>query len=219
LRSIFEEYLNGNKEFVFEKIDGQTPSGDTVRKTIVVLKAPLSESQIEEAKNFEDSESRKEGYPIRLSFIDSAALSRIPMMFRVSVSPSPRDSGSLDKILFQDRILQAVQVSQISGRKINGDKVVEDFESTWKSKGLFEKPTMAPPMEDSMGVSEAGGVSLKAQSLLSAMQGAGEQMNSMDQLKPKTFPGGPTRTTRFGSAQLGSMRNANKDMNSKGVKS
>lgn len=220
LRSIFEEYLNGNKEMVFERIDGQTPSGDTVRKTIVVLKAPLNDMQLKEARSFEDSQSQKDGYPMRLSFIDAATLSRIPLVFRVSVSPSPRDSGSLDKILFQDRLLQAVQVSQISGRKINGDKVVDDFESTWKSKGLFEKPTAPPPMDASVNGGVGGGspVADQASQLLAKMQGTGEQMNAATQLQPKTFPGGPTRTTRFGAAQSGSMRNANKDLFAKGIK-
>lgn len=231
LNSIFEEYLTGDKTTVFERIDGVTSGGETVRKTIVVLQKGLTNKQIQDIKAYEDSETQKLGYPFRMSFINNAILSEIPLVFRVSVAPAPQDSGSLDKILFQDKIMQAAQIAQLAGRQINGDKVVSDYENTWKAKGFFQKPNQG-------AAGQNGGVQGQAQGLLATLQGKGPSpttppgpsqmgvqpiappnpMGGMRLPGPKNFPGGATSTTRFGAATLGSLQNANKQIFAKGIK-
>lgn len=158
LDSIFEEYMepiskeieehNGKKEVrnryrSFEVNDPKNKLGQIAKRFIVLGDKLLTDAEIEDVLDYEDYISAKSGKKIRYSFMNVPAIKAIPILFHVEVTPEQRDSGSLDKILFQDKMAQAIQIMQVTGRHPSADRIVSDFESTWRSKGWFE-PAQQP---------------------------------------------------------------------------
>lgn len=126
----------------FEINDGTGRSGETVKKYVSFINSTLTDEDLEGVKSEEDRMSREEGKDVRMSFVNVDALKSVPILFRVAVTPEQRDSGSLDKVLFQDRLVQAGQIMQITGKRPNGDKIAEDYERTWKARGWFNDDAM-----------------------------------------------------------------------------
>jgi hypothetical protein len=41
--------------------------------------------------------------------------------------------------MYQDRLNQMITISQITGMKINADKLIDDFERIWKIRDAFSE--------------------------------------------------------------------------------
>lgn len=153
LNSIFEEYLepiskeieeHGGKKEVknlyrsFEVKDSRNHIGQLAQKFIILGDKKLTDAELADVMEYEDYMSKKNGKPVRYSFLNVPAIKSIPILFNVVVTPEQRDSGSLDKVLFQDKLSQSANIMQLTGKRISPERVITDFESTWKSKGWFE---------------------------------------------------------------------------------
>ena len=128
----------------FETKNGKNRFGDTIHKFVVLADRELEEKEVRGLKEKEEEMTKRYGHDVRYSYLNVARLKLIPLTFNVVVSPEPRNSGAFDKILFQDQLTQASQIAQMTGKQLNADKVVQDFERTWKSRGLFSTVAGAP---------------------------------------------------------------------------
>jgi len=94
----------------------------------------------EEQMLFDEEEKRaKRGQQVRFRTINVEKLKKLRLNWYVIVSPEEKEGTALDKVMFQDKFQQAVQISQVTGDKVNGDKVKNDFETTWKARDWFQR--------------------------------------------------------------------------------
>jgi hypothetical protein len=159
-RTIDRKKINEYQQFEIE--DGRTPDGEPVKKYITFIERNLSNEELRNLREYEREEEKRTGKKVSYSFLNVKAMENFILDFKIEVTPESRDSSALDQVLFQDRLNQAMQIMQITGRKVSGDKLVEDFESAWKIKGMFEdESSIVPP-----GVMEGGSVEDKAKGMM-----------------------------------------------------
>jgi len=115
-------------------------NGKKGKKVVQFTDRPL---QREEKENIYAYEQREEklGRPIRIRAINVKELKAIPLFWNVIVTPQPRDGSQLEKVLFKDKLTQALGIQQASqGQKqVNWDKMADDLEATWNASDLFKK--------------------------------------------------------------------------------
>lgn len=130
--------------------DAELGNGETGTKIIQFGESTPGPDELEAQLDAEE-EMSKEGRNLRFRSINVAQLKNIPLTWYVAVSSQERNSGALDKVLFQDQIAQAGNIAQLTGATLNKNKLFDSFERTWKAKGLFERETPAPPAGDNPG--------------------------------------------------------------------
>jgi hypothetical protein len=172
---------------IFEKfttLNGQFENGKVGKKIIQFTDKELTREDKEEIYRYEQSEEEA-GRPIRLRFINTKLLSSIPTFWYVTAEPREREGTALSKVLFNDKMDQAVKVQQVSGRPINGDKLVDEYEFTWQVKDMFKKsaPANQPANEESADI---------GQRMLEQI-GAFEQSAMGDQMKEGAMAGQTNR--------------------------
>lgn len=161
LKSTVEGKEVKNEYRTFEITDAKSATGKTIQKYIILADKLLSKAEIENVIDYEDKLSAAASKEIRYSFIDAKKIKTVPLLFHVEVAPEQRDSGALDKVMFQDRLAQSAQIAQLTGRRLSPERIIADFESTWQSKGWFEAAQKTPE-----ATPEQTGVEGQAQELL-----------------------------------------------------
>lgn len=120
----------------------------------------LGPQEIGEMYDYE-KEQEKLGKHVRVKSVNINMLRSVPIIWETRAVAKQRDSSSLDRVMFSDRLNQAIPVGQIAQRTINGQKLVEDFERTWGVKEWFNKietqPMQQPGMQPGMEQSVQGG--------------------------------------------------------------
>ncbi len=124
--------------------DADIGSGETGTKVIKLAAGSPTRQELEMQLAAEDKASES-GKTIRFHTIDVKKLKDIPLTWYVVVSSQERNSGSLDKVLFQDQLAQAGNIAQLTGAQLNKNKLFDSFERTWKAKGLFERESGGAP--------------------------------------------------------------------------
>lgn len=124
--------------------------GETGKKLIQFANASPEDALMQGVLDNEESLSQS-GQNVRYHVIDVEKLKNAPLTWYVMVTSQERDSGALDKVLFQDQIAQAGTIMQLTGATLNKNKLFDHFERTWKAKGLFEReaPTSQTPVPGS----------------------------------------------------------------------
>jgi len=131
------------------------------------------------------------GRPTRIRFINAKMLSEIPSFWYVTVAPRERDGSALSKVMFADKLKQAVDIMTVTKRPLNDDKVIDEYEFTWQIKDMFKKT--APANQAASPEAQEQGDNLMAQidALDSQMQ-EGEMGGQMNK---------PSLNTMVGNAQ------------------
>jgi len=111
--------------------------GKMGKKVIEFTNQEITEQDENTIKDFEEEEEKK-GKPVRLHFINIQKLEEIEKTWFVTVVEKEQEGSSLEKIMFQDKLQQSVAIQQISGRRIAGDRVVDNFERLWQAPDWFE---------------------------------------------------------------------------------
>jgi hypothetical protein len=184
--TIFDEYLKpvGRRVNPLSKEAEEIYRGFTVSdvmlenerkgtKRLQFMNRDLTDEELGGIYEYE-KEQESIGNHIRLKGINVNKLKDLNLYFYISVTPMQKEGSALDKVMFQDRIAQGTQVSQISGRPMNGDKIIDDFERTWRAKDWFQKaaPSSLPIGNDSGAVGmEAEGM-MKELDAMSSKQGS-----------------------------------------------
>lgn len=133
--------ITGGVQEIYNKwtVDGaDVGEGKMGKKSIQMTNRMLSEDEMSSVYQMEN-EMSKGGKPHRFSFINLSLLNTVSTLWRVLINEKERDGSPLEKIMFADKLNQAAGITNLTGRKLNPDAVVEEFESTWKAKNMFIK--------------------------------------------------------------------------------
>ncbi len=125
-------------------IDNATlPSGKRGKKIVQFMDRDLTEE--EKSQIFaEEQEQEENGKIVRFRAINIKKLASIAVFWHIVVTQQEREGSALSKVLFKDQLAQAVAVSQITGKKINPDKLTEEFEFRWQVKDMFQEQAPQP---------------------------------------------------------------------------
>lgn len=166
---IFKRNINNKIFNIYKKYslsDAQLPDGETG-----VYNTQFTDREFDEEDErqiyLKEKETREKGKPEKFTFIDVNKLRDIPRVFYAIANSEQEKNGELDKALFSEQLNQAAGISKLTGRKINGDKVIENFERTWGVEDMFmeEGQEMMNPegnpqlaqMDEMIANMEAGG--------------------------------------------------------------
>lgn len=125
--------------------DTDLGGGQAGTKIIQLANGGPSPAELTQQLDTEESMAAQ-GKNVRFHTIDVEKLKDVPLTWYVSVSSQERNSGSLDKVLFQDQIAQAANIQKMTGAQLNKNHLFDSFERTWKAKGLFERESANPAM-------------------------------------------------------------------------
>lgn len=137
----------------FTNVDGLFADGKKGKKIVQFMDRGLEPEEKQSVYEYENREEQL-GRPTRLRFINVDLLRSIPMIWHVTVNQKERDGSALEKVMFTEKINQSVAISELTGRKVNPDKLIEDFETTYRAKNMFQT---APPqgMGEQQGAQES----------------------------------------------------------------
>jgi hypothetical protein len=121
-------------------------NGKKGKKIIQFVDKPLTGEDKENIYGYERKEEEL-GRPVRIRAINVKELKAIPLFWNIVVNPQPREGSQLEKVLFKDKLTQAIGIENASqGQKqVNWDKMADDMESTWKTQDLFKKEAPQSP--------------------------------------------------------------------------
>lgn len=167
----------------FTVLDAQFENGKKGKKIIQFTDKQISRDELEQVYQFEQREEMA-GRPTRVRFINAKMLREITSFWYVTVAPRERDGSALSKVMFSDKLKQAVDIMAVTKHPINDEKVIDEYEFTWQIKDMFKKT--APVNQAANPESQAQGDNLLAQ--IDALQGAG-QSEMGDQMQEGAMAG------------------------------
>ena len=88
------------------------------------------------------------GRPTRFRTINIKQLAKINVFWHIVVNQQRREGSALNKILFKDEMEQAISISQITNRQINGNKIIDEFEHRWQVNGFFQEESAEPQQQE-----------------------------------------------------------------------
>jgi len=152
-----QEVMNVYQKFTASEtnIEGRTGS-----KVISFADRDIDRPELEEIKAQEDEEA-KIGRTRRYKSINIKKLLEIPINWYVNIVQKQQAGSALDKVMFKDKLAQAVPISQITQRPINDDKLIEDFERTWEADDFFSKEAPLPALNPGIGEQSQAGAQLE----------------------------------------------------------
>jgi len=135
----------------FTTMDGTFENGQKGKKIIKFTDRELTRNDKEEIYRYQKKEEAA-GRPTRLRFINTRLLRSIPTFWYVTVEPREREGTALSKVMFQDKLKQAVDIQAVTKRPLNEDKIIDEYEFTWQVKDMFKKSVPAgQPANDESG--------------------------------------------------------------------
>lgn len=129
-------------------------NGKVGQKIIQFMGRDLTGKEHESITDWEDDEA-KNGRNVRLSMVNIKKIKQMPIMWYVTVVSKPKESDDLHRLMFQDKVAQAQGVSQMVGRPLNGERIVEEFQKTWRVKDWFTEVPQVPE-QDVLGLQPSG---------------------------------------------------------------
>ena len=129
IQDVFNKFTNSNAMF---------SDGKRGKKIIQFTDRPMERVEKEAVFEFERAEE-KAGRPTRFRAINLKMLSHINVFWHIVVTQQRREGSALNRIMFKDELDQAVAIGQITGRQINSNKIVDEFEYRWQVKDFFQE--------------------------------------------------------------------------------
>jgi len=134
IQDVFKKFSVANQDLGF---------GQFGRKDLEFTNQIPSQEQLEALRE-EERSAEEMGQPFRKKFLNVDMLKNFKWFFYVVVNQKPEESSALDKAMFKEKLADAMQVAQIAGRQLKGDKIVEDFGRLNKAKDWFEDKMQMP---------------------------------------------------------------------------
>jgi len=175
---------------IYEKftiMDAQFENGKRGKKIVQFTDRPMMREEMEEVYRYERVEELA-GRPTRIRFVNVKQLQDIPSFWYITVAPRERDGSALSKVMFADKLKQAVDIMAVTKRPLNDDKIIDEYEFTWQIKDMFKKT--APANQPASDEAKSQGENLLAQ--ISALEGAG-QSEMGDQMQEGAMAGQTNR--------------------------
>lgn len=142
--AVADKVVNAYQSFT---IDNATyEDGTSGRKIIKFMDRKLTDFERKALYQHEKNMAAG-GKPERIKVVEVKKLLNYPFVWYVDATPQERDSTNLKKVLFKDKIQQAAAITQLTGRQINGGKIIDEFERDWNTRDLFQ---VAPPQTPGM---------------------------------------------------------------------
>jgi len=146
-------------------------NGKYGNKIIQFMDRSLQPEERQQLYDFSE-EQTKMGKNIRIETVNIKKLKEVYIYWYVSVNQTQKDSSELQQMMFEDSLVQAANVSKLTGKQLNPDKITQDYERIWNKKDYFMK--------------SAENLNFKAQDLLNKLEGLGG--SSAQTLKPTASP-------------------------------
>ena len=118
--------------------DTELTGGRTGDKIIQLSDYSLNDEQ-KQGLFQQEEQLRKQGRNVEFKILNVDKLKNLELYFYANVVSKPKESSDLDKTLIQEKINQGVAISNITGRRMNADKLIKGFERAWREHDLFEK--------------------------------------------------------------------------------
>jgi len=126
---IFNKFTLNNSEL------GEGKNG---KKVIQFIDRDLRSEEEGMIYDFE-REQENRGKHVRIQYVNVKKIRALRLVWYAVVTQKFKDSSALKQAMFNDKIVQAVNIMKVTGTPINGAKVVEDFEKLWDAKDFFQK--------------------------------------------------------------------------------
>ena len=99
-----------------------------------------------------EQDLKKRGRNVEYKVVNVKALQDLELYFYVNVVSKPLESSDLDKALMTEMLNQGSIISQITGRPMKSNKIIDKFERVYKEHDLFEKeaPTSLGQLNEEM---------------------------------------------------------------------
>lgn len=136
MMNVYQKFTLNNASF---------PSGKSGTKIIQLSAKDMTPEDKRQVWEHERAMSHKNGVEYQITSVNIEKLAAIKVYWYVNIVQKERDSSELSKAQNNDMLIQAGNVQKLTGRPLNPDKVVDRFETIWKSKDLFQKNAPTPP--------------------------------------------------------------------------
>lgn len=149
---IYNILENHNKP-IKQKYDNLSNKIYNIHKKFTIFDAKLDNNQIgkkiiqftdqeitqEDNQKLYDKELEQEklGNKIRYKLINIKQVNQIRTNFFVAVEPKEREGSELKKVMFDNQLNQAAGIMKLTGRKLNSDQIIENYERNWRVKDIF----------------------------------------------------------------------------------
>ncbi len=146
-KTLGEQIVNIYKKYSLS--DAQLPDGSTGTYNVQFTDREFTEED-QRAIYLKEVEGKQKGKPEKFVFINVEDLRNIPRTFYCIASSEQEKNGELDKALFSEQINQAAGLQNVLGRRLNPDKIIENFERTWGVEDMFmdEGQSLQDPNND-----------------------------------------------------------------------
>lgn len=144
LQKIFRQFTVNNV-----KLDNNTNGSMVIEMT----DRDMSPEEEQAIYDYEQEEGKK-GNHVRYKQINVEKLREFRYRWYVSVIPQEKESSALQKIMFTDQLNQAAGIMNLTGRRINSETIINDYERIWKKRNMFEQ---SPPPQPVQAPGMAGG--------------------------------------------------------------
>lgn len=159
--------INGKAQKIYQSYTVKNTTlekGLTGTKVIQFGKPTIGQ---DEAMLKAEEELAKTSKNVRFKLIDIEALRSVRLNWFINVLPKEKDSTALQKAMFKEEMNDAVMISQIAQRPLNGNTLVEGYERVWKRKNMFQE---APPQLSPLAPTGNPAVKQQAGSLADKIQ-------------------------------------------------
>jgi hypothetical protein len=126
---------------IYEKFtitNAQLENGKKGKKIVQFTDKPITNDEMSQVYQYEQNEEAA-GRPVRIRFVNAKMLQEIPSFWYVTTAPRERDGSALSKVMFSDKLKQAVDIMTVTKRPLNDDKIIDEYEFTWQIKDMFKK--------------------------------------------------------------------------------
>jgi hypothetical protein len=178
------------------------PNNRKGKKVIKLFPRDLMPEEEKALYDYEEEEASR-GNNIRIKFVNSEKLKKIPINWYFSVYSEDKEGTTFDKVTFQDQLNQGAAVSKLTGKPLNPDVVTEAFEVKWKAKDWFnvQAPEQGAPTGEQGGQSD---MMTGAKSLLGEIENA-EAGASLGEQVPRGLRAASTSANQNIAAQDAAM--------------
>lgn len=146
--------LNNYTKPVGKEVDPITKAVKDIYARFTLTDANLREGEGERVIQFADrgltepekltlfdreQELKKKGKNIEFKVVNVNKLKDLELYFYATVTSKPRESSELEKAMVMEKIQQGIAITNVTGRRMNANKLVRGFERAWREKDFFEK--------------------------------------------------------------------------------
>jgi len=155
--------------------DASFNDGKRGKKIVQFMDRDLEEVEKEAMFDMELAEEQA-GRPTRLRIVNVKKLRVLPLLWFVVVNQREREGTALSKVMFKDKFTQAVGISEVTGRQINADKFIEEYELTWQIKDVFQKTPVGQEQTAGAEAEAEGGQIMKDIDRIAGQTKTGDQV-------------------------------------------